>query len=252
MVFKMEKVGKSKHRNDCMICGQELIYFEDYKDLECMYCHNIFKSNVTCLEGHFVCDGCHSMDAIGLIENYCKETDKTNPMEMAIELMKSPSINMHGPEHHFLVPAVLLTSYYNLLMKKDMKTKKLAVAKMRAKDIKGGFCGFYGNCGAAVGAGMYISIISGATPLTKDSWGLANLMTGTALLSMAKIGGPRCCKRNLFTAIEEAAKFTEEHFNVRLYDYENYHPVCSFKAKNRECLKTECPYFTGSSGGYDG
>src|SRR5690606_21226399 len=128
--------------------------FEDYRDVQCTYCNKKFKANVTCSDGHYVSDGCHSMDAIGLIENYCRETDKTNPMEMAIELMKNSSINMHGPEHHFLVPAVLLTSYYNLLMKKDMKTKKLAVAKMRAKDIKGGFCGFYGNCGAAVGAGM--------------------------------------------------------------------------------------------------
>ena len=40
---------------------------------------------------------------------------------------------------------------------------------MRATDIKGGFCGFYGNCGAAVGTGIYVSIITGATPLTRES-----------------------------------------------------------------------------------
>lgn len=226
-----------------MICGKELIYYEDYKEVECTYCHNKFKSNVTCSDGHYVCDICHSMDAIELIENYCKNTIKTNPLDMAVELMKSPSINMHGPEHHYLVPAVLLTSYYNLLDKRNEKNKKLAVAKMRAKDIKGGFCGFYGNCGAAVGAGIYISIITGATPLTKESWGLSNRMTGTALLRMSEIGGPRCCKRNLFTAIREAAKFTDEHFNLKLYDYEDYKPKCSFRTKNRECLKAECPYY---------
>lgn len=239
----MENQQSSKHRNDCMICGKELIYYEDYKEVECLYCHKKFKANVTCLDGHYVCDMCHSMDAIGLIENYCRETDKTNPMEMAIELMKNPSINMHGPEHHFLVPAVLLTSYYNLLDRAREKAKKIAVAKMRAKDIKGGFCGFYGNCGAAVGTGIYVSIITGATPLTRESWGLANLMTGTALLKMAETGGPRCCKRNLFTAIKEAAKFTDEHFNLKLYDYEDYGPICSFRTNNRECLKAKCPYF---------
>ena len=41
---------------------------------------------------------------------------------MAIEIMKSPMINMHGPEHHFLVPAVLITSYYNI---KDEKKNKI-------------------------------------------------------------------------------------------------------------------------------
>ncbi|NLY77087.1 MAG: SAM-dependent methyltransferase [Tissierellia bacterium] len=237
-----------KHTSDCMICGRELIYFEEYKEVECLYCHNKFKANVTCLDGHYVCDGCHSMDAIGLIEKYCQETDKTNPIKMAIELMKNPSINMHGPEHHFLVPAVLIASYYNALDKKDEKKRKLAVAKTRAKDIKGGFCGFYGNCGAAVGTGIYVSIITGASPLTKDSWGLANLMTGTALIALAKIGGPRCCKRNSFTAIKEAAKFTKEHFNIKLYDYDDYSPTCNFRLKNRECIKEQCPYYSKLKG----
>lgn len=245
MVFKLGKTNISKYRNDCMICGKELVYQEEYKEVECAYCHNKFKSNVTCSDGHYICDTCHSMDAVSLIENYCKTTNKTNPMEMAVELMKNPAINIHGPEHHFLVPAVLLTSYYNQLNKEDEKVKKLAVAKMRAKDVKGGFCGYYGNCGAAVGTGIYVSIISGSSPLSKEPWSLANLMTGTALIRMAKIGGPRCCKRNSFTAIMEAAKFTEEHFNVKLFDYENYNPICSFNKENRECLKTKCPYYTG-------
>lgn len=239
----MRKIHNIKHRNDCMICGEELIYFEEYEEVECLYCHKSFKSNVKCKEGHYTCDLCHSMDSIELIENYCIETSKTNPIEMAIELMRNPSINMHGPEHHFLVPAVLLASYYNALDKKEIKAEKLAIAKVRAKDIKGGFCGFYGNCGAAVGTGIYISIISGASPLTKESWGLANLMTGTALISIAKLGGPRCCKRNLFTSIEEAVRFTDEHFMTRFYDYEGYGYICSFKSRNRECLKNECPYF---------
>lgn len=239
----MEKSNKIIHRNDCMICGQELMYFESYKEIECLYCHKTFKSNVTCLDGHYVCDSCHSMDSIELIENYCRESNRTNPIEMAIELMKNPSINMHGPEHHFLVPAVLLTSYYNVLDKKDIKARKLATAKIRAKDVKGGFCGFYGNCGAAVGTGIYMSIILDATPLTKESWSLANQMTGTTLISLAKIGGPRCCKRNTFAAIKEAAKFTYEYLNVKLYDYEKYVTVCSFSSRNRECLKSECPFY---------
>lgn len=232
-----------KHSYDCMVCASELKYFEDYKQVKCVYCQGNFDTNVTCKSGHYICDSCHSMDANGVIENYCNKSNKTNPMEMAIELMNMPVINMHGPEHHFLVPAVLITSYYNLRQDKEIKAEKLAIARKRAKDIKGGFCGFYGNCGAAVGTGMYISIIREATPLTKESWGLANIMTGRSLISIGKIGGPRCCKRNLFVAIHEAAKFTEEHFDLRMYDYEIFTPRCSFKAKNKQCLQLECPYF---------
>ncbi|MCW3491571.1 DUF5714 domain-containing protein [Dethiobacter alkaliphilus] len=239
----MDRINAQKHTQDCMICGLELKYFEEYKKLECVYCHKSFRSNVTCVNGHYVCDMCHSMDAITLIENYCQETEKVNPIEMAIELMKNPAINMHGPEHHFLVPAVLLTAFYNHKGDKSTKVKKLQVAKMRAKEVKGGFCGFYGNCGAAVGTGICISLITDATPLTRESWGLANLMTGRALISLAKTGGPRCCKRNLFTSIKEAAKFIEEHFGVKMYDNENYDHTCSFKERNKECLLHECPYF---------
>ncbi|NLY46661.1 MAG: SAM-dependent methyltransferase [Tissierella sp.] len=244
----MEKIhkityNKTKHNYDCMVCGSELKYFEDFKKVECLYCHGNFKSNVTCESGHYICDLCHSMDANQAIENYCKSTDKTNPMEMAIELMKIPVINMHGPEHHFLVPAVLLASYYNIKGEKNFKDKKLSIAKTRAKDIKGGFCGFYGNCGAAVGTGMYISIVTETTPLSKENWGLVNIMTGTSLISIGNIGGPRCCKRNLFVAIEEAAKFTEKNFDLKMYDYEKFTPKCSFKSKNKQCLQLECPYY---------
>lgn len=239
----MEKNKTIKHNTNCIICNKELIYFQENKEVKCVYCQNDFKSNVHCINSHYVCDICHGMDGMDIIEKYCINTIETNPLKMAMELMKNPSINMHGPEHHYLVPAVLLASYYNATDETNMKPKKLAVAKSRAKEVKGGFCGFYGNCGAAVGTGIYISLILGATPLTKESWGLANLMTGTALISMGKIGGPRCCKRNVFTAIKEASKFTYENFNIKLYDYENEKILCSFRGRNKECLKTQCPYY---------
>lgn len=239
----MDLKSEGKHTHDCMVCGLEIKYFENYKDHDCVYCHKSYKSNVSCVEGHYVCDSCHLGDASEIIENYCNGTEKLNPIEMAIELMKNPSINMHGPEHHFLVPAVLLTSLYNSKGKKSVKAEKLKMAKTRAKDVKGGFCGFYGNCGAAVGTGIYMSIISDATPLTKESWGLSNLMTGTALVSLAKMGGPRCCKRNLFTSINQAAKLTDKYFGIKLYKYETYQHKCSFRTKNKECLIQECPYF---------
>jgi len=64
--------------------------------------------------------------------------------------MKNPKIKMHGPEHHFLVPAVLLSAYYN--KKKDSRKKedKIKEARKRAEKILGGFCGSHGICGAAM------------------------------------------------------------------------------------------------------
>ena len=233
---------KSKHTYNCMICAKNLEYFQDYRPVNCMYCQKEFQSNVTCTDGHYVCDSCHAMDLVDIIEDYCLKTPLDDPMEIALEIMNKSSINMHGPEHHFLVPAVLLTSYYNKIGQKKKLKPKLKVAKMRAKDIKGGFCGFYGNCGAAVGTGIFMSIITEASPLTSESWQDANMMTANSLTEIAKLGGPRCCKRSLFTSIKEAAKYVDERFDVKLYDYQNYNPKCTFKSKNKECIGSKCPY----------
>lgn len=234
---------ETKHSFNCMICGEELEYTQEYKEVTCVYCNGKFESNVTCKDGHYVCDACHSLSGLDLIEQYCREGEKTNPVEMAIDLMNSPSVNMHGPEHHFLVPAVLISSYYNIKGEKNTKLKKLAVAKKRGASVPGGVCGFYGSCGAAIGTGIFISIITEATPLTKETWGLANLMTGTSLISIGNKGGPRCCKRNTFIAIDEAAKFIEANFGLKMYDYEEYIPKCKYKSKNKECMEKECKFY---------
>ena len=235
-----------KHNINCMICGEELIYSTENRELECIYCGGIYKSNTSCKSGHYVCDICHSKDGIDTIYDYCLKTNKDNPVEMAIELMKSNNINMHGPEHHFLVPAVLLTSYYNVSGQKDIKAKKLRIARERAKKIPGGMCGNYGSCGAGIGAGLFISIISEATPLTRESWGSANKMTGRALTKIGEIGGPRCCKRTTFIAIREASKFVDENFGIKLYEYDKYKIICEFKKFNKQCIGVKCPFYKPS------
>jgi hypothetical protein len=68
---------------------------------------------VRCIGGHFVCDRCHSLAANDLIEQYCLHTGQTDSLEIAVTLMKNPALKMHGPEHHLLVPAVLLAAFYN-------------------------------------------------------------------------------------------------------------------------------------------
>jgi hypothetical protein len=233
----------NENKVNCLICGQELVYAKEYADLECVYCGKTFSSNVSCRNGHYICDACHSSDAVDLMMKYFEHTDKTNPIEMAIELMKSESVHMHGPEHHFLVPGALITSYMNVTGRSDKeKKKKLLVAKKRAEDVKGGFCGFYGSCGAAIGTGIFMSVINETTPLSKETWSMANEMTGMSLINIAKSGSPRCCKRCAFTAIRTAAEFVDKNLGVKLYDYENNPIVCEFMSFNKECIGLECSY----------
>ena len=158
----------------CFICGEELVYSQQPDDKNCVYCGELYESNVCCPNDHFVCDTCHSSSAKDLISKTCIQSDSIDPIEIANSLMRSPQVKMHGPEHHFLVPAVLLSAYYNY--KKDFVNKKAAihVAQKRSDAVPGGFCGTHGNCGAAVGTGIFISIITGATPLAEEEWKLSN------------------------------------------------------------------------------
>ena len=170
---------------NCLVCGTELKYEDGYNRLRCYLCNEEYDSNVQCRNGHFICDRCHSLPADEVINQFCIDSQSVDPVEMALDLMKSPKVAMHGPEHHFLVPAVLLAAYYNAKNDPVAKEEKLAIARQRAGNVLGGFCGFYGNCGAAVGTGIFISLITGANPLSRQAWKLSNLMTARSLLAVA-------------------------------------------------------------------
>lgn len=68
-------------------------------------------------------------------------------------------------------------------------------------------------------------------------------MTAHVLSSIGEIGGPRCCKRNSFTAIIKASEFLFDETGKKLFDFENAKPVCTYKSKNKECIKMDCPFF---------
>ena len=88
---------------------------------------------------------------------------------------------------------------------------------------------------------MYISIMTKANPLTVKSWQQANRMTSRCLGAIAELGGPRCCKRNAFTAIKEAVRFTEEEFCIKMELPEEI--KCRFSDENQQCKKKACPYY---------
>lgn len=233
------------NRSGCVVCGRPLVYAESSKERSCHYCRAAGATSVACTEGHYVCDICHSASANELIERTCRESQATEPMALAMTLMRDRRMKMHGPEHHYLVPAVLLTAYANATARPpETRAKWLSKARARAEEVKGGSCGFNGACGAGIGTGIFVSVASAATPLSGPEWRLANLMTSEALRDIALNGGPRCCKRDTFLALARAKEFIGEHLGVSLPV--EAPPVCEFSAMNRECLGQACPFFAGA------
>jgi hypothetical protein len=225
----------------CLVCGSRLEYLNKSRTSRCSLCGESFETDVICVNSHFVCDRCHGSDAVPLIRRICENSTGLDPLRLASDIMTSPAVKMHGPEHHFLVPAVLLTAYANVTGNLENKDEWIEKAEKRSARVPGGFCGTHGICGAAIGAGIFISVITGATPLSEEEWKLGNLMTAEILSLIAEYGGPRCCKRDSFLAIIAGSEFIKKHLGVEIPVDESQR--CNFYDMNRECLMERCRFF---------
>jgi hypothetical protein len=234
----------SAHKSGCLVCGAELAYLDAAEAMACAACGQPAHADVRCTAGHFVCDRCHAGDAPEWIERVCIGAATTDPWELADRLMQSPLVKMHGPEHHFLVPAVLLAAAAEAAGRTDEKPAMLAKARRRAEQVLGGFCGTHGTCGAAVGVGIAVAVWTGSTPLKTREWQLSNLATVAALGDIARHGGPRCCKRDTWLALTAAADFLRDQLGVTLARGDAV--VCGWYQIDRECQGEACPYRPGA------
>lgn len=223
---------------ECLICKAPLEYLETNVEMECFICHKKEMSKTRCVNGHYVCSECH-MSGMDSIIAMCLQEESKNPIEIIEKMMSMPFCYMHGPEHHVMVGSALLTAYKNAGGELELEN---ALTEMynRGKTVPGGICGFWGSCGAGVSSGIYMSIVTKATPLTVESWSLANKMTSTSLNTISENGGPRCCKRNSYLAISEAVKFTKEKLGVEM---ELPEITCSRSEQNNQCIKERCPFY---------
>ena len=79
------------------------------------------------------------------------------PLGMLEAMMSLPNVEMHTPEHHFMVPAALLTAAHSVSGRdRAALERNLNAALTRSKRVPGGSCGDCGCCGAAVGAGIIL------------------------------------------------------------------------------------------------
>lgn len=224
-------------KEECLICGAPLEYLKADEMMECSLCHKRENSKTRCINGHYVCGECHTKGLDSVIGACLSETSK-DPVEIITKMMDQPFCHMHGPEHHVMVGAALLTAYKNAGGEIDFHTALIEMMN-RGKSVPGGACGFWGACGAGISAGMFVSIISKSTPLTAEPFGLSNLMTSKALEQIGTIGGPRCCKRDSFLSILAAVDFVREHFEIEM---ERQEIICDYSAQNNQCIGIRCPF----------
>lgn len=224
-------------RDECLFCKAPLEYLEKDILMECVVCHKKEKSKTRCIRGHYVCNECH-VQGLDSIIGLCMSESSKNPIAVIEKMMAMPFCHMHGPEHHVMVGAALLTAYKNAGGDIDLHSSLIEMIN-RGKSVPGGACGFWGACGAGISSGMFISIISKSTPLANEPFALSHQMTSKALGRIGEIGGPRCCKRDSFLSIICAIDFVKENFGIEM---ELSDIVCSFSAQNNQCIGSRCPF----------
>ncbi len=224
-------------KNECLICMAPLVYLGTDEIMECAICHKKENSKTRCVNGHYVCNTCH-MAGLDAIIALCFASTSKNPVEIIQSMMAQPFCHMHGPEHHVMVGAALLTAYKNAGGEINLE-KTLIEMMNRGKSVPGGACGFWGACGAGISTGMFISIISKSTPLTNEPFALSHKMTAKSLGQIGEIGGPRCCKRDSFLSILAAVDYVKDHFGVEM---EKTEVVCRFSFQNNQCIGKRCPF----------
>ena len=223
----------------CMLCGKPLKYDLIAVSRRCAVCGEEALSDAVCEDGHFVCNACHAAGLDEFFVPYLLQSEQRDPLLLLETVMALPPVHMHGPEHHAIVPCVLLTAWRNNGGEGDLK-KMLSAALSRGRQVPGGACGFWGVCGAAAGAGIFISVLTGSNPLNRAAWPVPMELTSRCLKRLAEVGGPRCCKRTSRLCIQEAAAFVKEKFGIEMPLREI---ACTYMDKNRECIGVNCPFF---------
>mgnify|MGYP006280625527 CR=1 FL=1 len=237
-------VASTRHSTDCMVCGAPIEYLERERPQACHYCGERKAANAVCAEGHFVCDACHSEDALKVIRRLLLGSKERDMVALLKRVRRHVAVPIHGPEHHSLVPAIIVTASRNSGGPGD--EGKLDSALQRGSTIAGGACAFMGVCGAAAGVGTGFSVLLGATPYKGRERQVLQRAAAEVLAKIAAFEAPRCCQRDCWVALRKAAELSEDVLGIALSADEPL--VCGQFRNNEECIGSECPLWPDSGG----
>ncbi len=236
----MDRIELHKIDLRCTVCNEKRVWRDDEVVAKCDICGQEFEADATCINHHFVCHSCRQKNARNKIIAYCLNSKKTDPYMLMLELMKLPDTAMHGPEHHLLLATALLTAYCNLKGREDLSIL-LEEANERSLQVPGGACGNWGICGAAIGAGIFSSIIMESSPYAEQEWKSCGQLVSKCGNAISLQGGPRCCKRDSYTAFLEAIKHCNQEFETDFNVPDKI--TCQFFTNNEECKGINCQFF---------
>jgi hypothetical protein len=220
-----------------MVCGAPLVYQENESPAQCHYCRATLPANALCERGHFVCDACHTTEALAVIEHVCRTTRETDLIALLDEIRRHPAVPRHGPEHHVLVPAIILTAYRNLGGAVTPEIFRTALARGQA--VTGGACAFWGVCGAATGVGIAFGVLLQANPVKPKERRQVLGVVQAVLEDLSAWEAARCCQRDCWLALRRAAELSRTLLPIPLTAAAPL--ICRQSGERPDCLQADCP-----------
>lgn len=232
-----------KQPSGCMYCGKPLVYQSMEEERACVFCGSVYPSNSVCENGHFVCDHCHRENGLDIIRQVCLNTEETDMVRLFERIRKHPSIPVHGPEYHAMIPGIMLATYKN--RGGAIGNDVIETGIKRGSTVAGGYCGFMGICGAAVGVGIAFSLITEATPLKAEERQMIQTITYKVLKEISDQKAARCCQRDGWIALTKSAELSKGLLPVSLKADATL--TCRQMHRNKECMGKDCPLFGTSA-----
>lgn len=219
-------------------------YFSQGIELVCFRCRKREIGNISCPNGHFICDECHGKGALIIIRDYLLTTASQNVLEIAEILMgNKEQVPMLGCENAWIAGGALITALKNEGTVEVTNDQIIEVLNRTKKQAIGGYCGLTGVCGIPLAIGACFSVILGAACPKDQETSTTMRVVAKLVNAIADETGPCCCKNFVRTALKEAIRLVEKYFHVAL-PLPGSEIVCTDAERHPHgCRKEKCSYF---------
>ncbi|AEJ19051.1 DUF5714 domain-containing protein [Gracilinema caldarium] len=222
----------------CLVCGAKLEHRDESIIVMCSKCGKKERTCIVCEKEHYLCNACATETVMAKIFQKIPEIDCQNPCDIGEKLLIECGYAGNSP--HFVVAIAFLLALKNLSF---VTLEDVFEGMMRASQIPGGWCGYYGSCGAAVGLGVAVSILTKATPMTDKSRSMANEATAEGLKIVASQGGPRCCIGSVRGVLEAGVKYIKEALGIDFPTRRIEIKKCWASRLQPDCKKERCLFW---------
>lgn len=199
--------------------------------------------NISCPNGHYVCDECHGKGLFDTVKEYVLSSKSANPFEIAEYLMDQSNIPMLGCENAWIAAGSLMAALKNEGTLKVTDEQIVEVLNRTKRQAIGGYCGLTGVCGIVPAIGSCFSVILGAACPKDQETAMTMKVVARIVDKIADETGPCCCKNFVRTALSEAVLFAERYFTVFLPSPSET-IICTHISRHPHgCRESKCSYF---------